>query len=69
MDMAKRIVSAAAYVGMTQTDVARDIGMAKQGFYSKMKRRTFSEEELAAIADAIGAKYEARFEFPDGTRI
>jgi DNA-binding XRE family transcriptional regulator len=67
--MAKRINAAAAYVGMSQADVARAVDMTPQNFNSKMKRRTFSEEELAKIADAIGAKYEARFEFPDGTRI
>jgi DNA-binding transcriptional regulator YdaS (Cro superfamily) len=69
MNMELRINAAAAYVGMSQADVARVVGMSKSNFNQKLKRRSFSEEELADIASAIGAKYEARFEFPDGTRI
>jgi DNA-binding XRE family transcriptional regulator len=69
MDMDRRIIAAAAYAGMNQSDLAQAIGMTKQGFHSKIKRRTFSEEELARIAEAIGATVDFRFEFPDGTRI
>jgi len=69
MDQNKAIKAAAAYAGKTQSDLADVLGISKQGFWSKMKRQTFRGEEMEKIAEAIGAKYEARFEFPDGTRI
>jgi predicted XRE-type DNA-binding protein len=69
MNMELQINAAAAYANMTQADVALAVGMSKSNFNQKLKRHSFSEEELAKIADAIGAKVDFRFEFPDGTRI
>jgi predicted XRE-type DNA-binding protein len=69
MDQERSINAAAAYAGMSQAAVAEAIGMTRSNFNQKIKRRTFSDDELDRIAEAIGAKYEARFEFPDGTRI
>jgi transcriptional regulator with XRE-family HTH domain len=69
MDLEKRINAAAAYAGMSQADLARRIGVTPQAFNSRMKNRKFSDSELDGIAEAVGAKYCAYFEFPDGTRI
>lgn len=69
MDQQRAIKAAAAYAGLTQSDIAEGMGMAKQGFWSKMKLGTFKDADLEKIAEIIGARYEARFEFPDGTRI
>ncbi len=69
MDTEKSIKAAAAYAGMTQADIAKAMGVTKQGFHSKLKRNSFKDEELTRIAEVIGAEYVARFRFPDGTEI
>ncbi|MDM5154716.1 hypothetical protein QUF88_13020 [Bacillus sp. DX1.1] len=43
--------------------------MTPSNFNQKIKRGTFSPEELNTIATALGAVYVSVFEFPDGTKI
>ena len=69
MTMEQKINMAAAYKGMSQADVARAISMTPSNFNQKIKRDTFSKDELERIAAALGAVYNAFFEFPDGTKI
>jgi len=69
MKMEQKINMAAAYKGISQAAVARAIGMTPSNFNQKIKRDTFSFDELHAIAAALGAVYTAGFEFPDGTKI
>lgn len=38
-------------------------------FNQKLKRKTFSPEELSKIAEALGGIYVFCFIFPDGTKI
>ena len=65
----KKINMAAAYKGVSQASIARTIGMTPSNFNQKIKRETFSREELDTMAEALGATYKAFFEFPDGTKI
>jgi DNA-binding XRE family transcriptional regulator len=67
--MEQKINMAAAYKQMSQAALARSIGMTPSNFNQKVKRDTFSQEELGKIATALGAVYTAIFEFPDGMRI
>lgn len=67
--MEQQIHKAIEYKGISQAALARAIGMSPQNFNKKVKRETFSPDELHAIAKALGAKYIAMFEFPDGTKI
>ena len=60
---------AIAYRKMSQAELARLVGMTPSNFNQKVKRGTFSLEELGAIADALGATYSFGFEFKDGTRV
>ena len=69
MTITQKINMAAAYKGMSQAALARAIGMSPQNFHYKIKRATFTEDELHAIAQVLGAVYVAVFEFPDGTKI
>lgn len=69
MTMAQKINMALAYKNMSQAALARSIGMTPSNFNQKLKRETFSTEELNAIAGALGGSYEFNFTFPDGTRI
>lgn len=38
---------------VTQLDMANTLGISKQNFSNKVKRNTFSPEELAKIADSL----------------
>lgn len=69
MKMAQKINMAIAYKGISQAALARDIGMTPSNFNQKLKRETFTVEELERIAAALGGSYTFSFEFPDGTKI
>jgi transcriptional regulator with XRE-family HTH domain len=69
MNTEQQINMAAAYKGISQAALARAIGMTPSNFNQKIKRDTFTKEELQQIAAALGAAYHSYFEFPDGTRI
>jgi len=69
MTTEQKINMAAAYKGVSQAALARAIGMTPSNFNQKIKRGTFSSDEMNAIASALGATYTAVFEFPDGTKV
>ena len=69
MTTEQKINMAAAYKGLSQAALARAIGMTPSNFNQKVKRDTFSTEEMKAIALALGAIYNTAFEFPDGTKV
>jgi len=69
MTMEQKIKMALAYKGLSQAALARAIGMTPSNFNQKIKRDTFSKDELERMADALGAVYTASFDFPDGTKI
>ena len=67
--MTQKISMAIAYKGISQAALAREIGMTPSNFNQKLKRETFTVEELEAIAVALGGVYNFSFDFPDGTKI
>lgn len=69
MTMEQKINMALAYKGMSQAALARMIDTTPSNFNQKLKRGTFSLEELERMASALGATYSFGFEFEDGTRI
>ncbi len=65
-----QIRAAIAYAGLSQRKVAEKLGTTAANFNLKLKRSTFSDAELAAIAEVLGCRFiPAVFEFPDGTRM
>ena len=69
MTITQKINMALAYKGMSQAALARAVGTTPSNFNQKMKRETFTQEELEKIAEVFGAAYEFSFVFADGTRI
>lgn len=69
MTMEQKINMALAYRGMSQAALAREMGTTPSNFNQKLKRGTFTIEELEQIADALGGKYFFGFEFSDGTKV
>ena len=69
MTLEQKISMALAYKQISQAALARMLGQTPSNFNQKMKRGTFSEEELEKIGEALGAKYFFGFEFEDGTKV
>lgn len=69
MTMEQKISMALAYKRISQAALARELNTTPSNFNQKLKRGTFSVEELEKIAAALGAKYYFGFEFEDGTKI
>ena len=69
MTFEQKINMATAYIGISQAELARRVGVTPQNLNKKAKRGTFAPEELATIAEALGATYRFGFVFPDGKEI
>lgn len=69
MTNAQKIKMALAYKGMSESELARQMGTTPQAFNQRMKTDKFSNSELEKIADIIGAQWVAEFHFSDGTKI
>ena len=69
MTNSQKIKMALAYKNISESELARQFGTSPQAFNQRMKTDKFSSADLVKIADILGAKYIAVFEFPDGTKI
>lgn len=69
MTLEQKINMALAFKGMSQAALARAMETTPSNFNQKMKRGTFTVEELEEIGRCLGAKYFFGFEFEDGTKI
>lgn len=50
-------------------ELARRLGKSPQSFNSKMKRESFTVDDLEKIAEATGSTFERNFILMDGERI
>ena len=55
MTMEQKISMAIAYKGISQAALAREVGTTPSNFNQKLKRGTFTVEELEKIGEALGA--------------
>lgn len=69
MTMEQKIGMALAYKGMSQAALARAMETTPSNFNQKLKRGTFTVEELEKMASVLGGEYFFGFSFPDGTKI
>lgn len=66
MSMAENIHIALIKCGnLSDSELARRMGISPQNLYAKMKRDNFSESDLRAIADALGLELKIAFVDPD----
>ncbi|MDO4962006.1 MAG: helix-turn-helix transcriptional regulator [Eubacteriales bacterium] len=54
---------------ITIAELARRLGQTRQNLSKKLQRDTLTIEELKAIADALGVKFEQSFTMPDGAQL
>jgi len=69
MTIEQKINMATAYKGISQAALAREVDMTPSNFNQKVKRGTFTVDELNKIAEALGAVYRFGFVFSDGKEI
>ena len=50
-------------------ELARRLGKSSQSFGQKMKRETFTVDDLKEIASALDCRYEGSFILPDGEKV
>lgn len=69
MNISDRIRVLCARLNISQAELARRIGHSPQGFSAKMKRESFTIEEVERVADAAGAFFKYGFSFKNGEEI
>lgn len=69
MKITEQIRMLCAKVNISQAELARRIGQTPQGFSAKMKRMSFTVDELDKIADATGSRFKRSFSFKNGEEV
>ena len=55
--------------GISNAELARRIGVSPQSFSAKLKRESFTIQELEVIADAVGVTFTRKFILENGEEI
>lgn len=55
--------------GIKIGDTAKAIGMSPQSFSAKLRRNSFSADELEKIGEFTGCRFVQYFEMPNGEKI
>lgn len=58
-----------AKTNLSSSEIGRRLNKSPQAFSQKIKRGSFSVEDLQDIAIVTGCKLECAFVFPDGEKI
>ena len=69
MTTAEMIKELCKRMNISVSELARRIGQTQQNFNKKLKRETVTLDELKAIADVLGVKFEQSFILPGGNEI
>lgn len=69
MTIEQKIKMALGYSGMSQAELARQMGQSASNLNQKVKRGTLTNEEMEQIASILGCTWRAEFVFPDGTTV
>ena len=69
MTISEQIRVLCARLKISQAELARRTGQSPQGFNAKLKRESFTVEELEHIADVTGVMFKRTFAFSSGEEI
>ena len=69
MTISEQIRVLCARINISQSELARRVGQSPQGFSAKMKRESFTVEELESVADAAGTTFKRKFVFENGEEL
>ena len=68
MTIVQKIKQACTYAHVSEAELARRIGTTSSALNQRMKTGKFNDEELHAIASAIGCMFTCEFVFSDGQK-
>lgn len=69
MTVVEKIKVLCVRCGVSESELARRLGKTPQAFNSKMKRGTFSVDDLDNIASALGVSFKKAFILPNGEEV
>lgn len=69
MSISEQIRVLCARLNISKAELARRIGQSPQSLSAKMKRESFTIEELEKTADALGITFVHKFVLPNGEEV
>ncbi|NLU10614.1 MAG: helix-turn-helix transcriptional regulator [Tepidanaerobacter acetatoxydans] len=69
MSVSEQLKILCVKLDISVSELARLLGKSPQAFSQKMKRESFTVDELKKVAEAAGCKYEGSFIMPSGERV
>lgn len=69
MTISEQIKVLCVRCNLSEAELARRLGKSPQSFNARMKRESFTIDDLEAIADAVGVAFERNFVLRNGDRI
>ena len=69
MSVSEQLKILCVKLGISVSELGRISGKSPQAFSQKMKRESFTVDELKQIAEAAGCRYEGTFITPSGEKV
>ena len=69
MTVSEQIKILCVRCGVSEAELARRLGKSPQSFNAKMKRQSFTVDDLEKIANSLGASFIRHFILEDGEEI
>ena len=69
MTISEQIKVLCVRCNMSEAELARRLGKSPQSFNAKMKRGSFTIDDLNSIADAAGVGFERNFVLTNGEKV
>jgi len=69
MTASEQIRVLCARLNISKAELARRVGQSPQSFGAKLKRESFTINDLARIAEAAGVEFRHEFTFINGEKI
>ena len=69
MTISEQIKILCVRCNVSEAELARRLGKSPQSFIAKMKRESFSIDDLNDIADAVGVEFKRNFILTNGEEI
>ncbi|MDD2444248.1 MAG: XRE family transcriptional regulator [Desulfotomaculaceae bacterium] len=69
MSVSEQLKILCVKLGISVSELGRISGKSPQAFSQKMKRESFTVNELKQIAEVAGCRYEGTFIMPSGEKV
>ena len=69
MSVSEQLKILCVKLGISVSELGRISGKSPQAFSQKMKRESFTVDELKQIGEAAGCRYEGAFIMPSGEKV